>query len=200
MRRKDLIAVPVLEAALIFVIALAGWLARTPLILASLGPTAFEIIETPERRSARPYCILVGNLVAVLSAFAALWATRAWHAAPVSSAGVPLPRVYAAALAAMLTAFGTLLLRANQPAALSTTLLISLGVMQSLQDGAVIMGSVAIMCLLGEPVRQWRERKSTLVSDVVPQQHVRRDKGEVHDRDQSVHGEERGVHASHVAR
>lgn len=154
--RRDLIVAPPLEAALILIAALAGWLAHTPLIFASLGPTAFEMIETPDRPTARPYNIVVGNLIAVLAGFAALWLTHAWRVPIVSSSSVPLPRVWAAALAAMLTAFGTLLVRAIQPAALATTLLISLGFMQRWQDGAVIMIAVVAMTAIGEPIRYWR--------------------------------------------
>lgn len=156
MSRKDLLVAPLLEASLIFVIALAGWISHQPLVFASLGPTAFEMIEMPKRPSARPYSIIAGNLIAVLSAFAALEVTRAWWAPAVSPHGVPLLRVWAAVAATMLTVFGTLLARATQPAALSTTLLISLGIMQTWRDGAVIMSAVLLMTAIGEPVRRWR--------------------------------------------
>lgn len=156
MVRKELFIAPILEAALILVLALAGWISRTPLVFASLGPTAFEIIETPERPSARPYNILVGNAVALLASFIAVWLTHAWHAPSVSSLGVPLPRVWAGTLAAMLTVFGTLLIRATQPAALSTSLLVSLGVMQTIKDAAIILIAIALMIVIGEPIRRFR--------------------------------------------
>lgn len=159
MSRKDLLIAPTLEAALIFVIALAGWIAHQPLIFASLGPTAYELVETPERRSARPYNLIVGHLVAVVGAFLALALTHAWAGPAVSSSGVPLLRVWAAMLAAAFTVFGTLLLKATQPAALSTTLLVSLGVMQTGKDGAIIMIAVLLMTLIGEPVRRLRSKQ-----------------------------------------
>lgn len=149
---------PALESALILVLAFAGWISGTPLIFASLGPTAYELVETPERPSARPYNILVGHLIAVLAGFAALWLTNAWAVPSVSSHGVPFPRVWSAAIAALLTVFGTLLARANQSAALSTTMLIALGFMQTWQDGVVIMVAVLLMTAIGEPVRRWRRR------------------------------------------
>lgn len=158
MSRRDLFIAPPLEAALILVVALAGWISHEPLVFASLGPTAFEIIETSKRPSARPYNIIVGNLIAVLAAFAALFLTHAWVEPSVSSNGVPLLRVWAVMLAAMLTVFGTLLVRATQPAALSTTLLISAGIMQTWKDGAVIMAAVLLMTAIGDPVRRWRSK------------------------------------------
>lgn len=157
-RRKDLIAAPALEATLILILALAGYLSRQPLIFASLGPTAFELIETPNRSSARPYNVIAGHLIAVLAAFLALWITHAWQTPSVVANPVPLPRVLAATLAAMLTVFGTLLLRARQPAALSTTLLIATGVMQTFKDGALIMIAVVLMVIIGEPMRRLRAK------------------------------------------
>ena len=161
--RRDLFIAPLLEAALIGVMALAGYLCRSPLIFAALGPTAFEIIETPERPSARPKSILLANLLAVCAGFFALWITRAWFAPEVSAHGVPLQRVAAAMIATMLTVFGTLLLRVSQPAALSTTLLVSLGMMQTLREGGVILGAFCLMAGIGGPLRAWRERSVTLV-------------------------------------
>jgi hypothetical protein len=67
--------------------------------------------------------------------------------------------VEATVLSAALTVLGTLLARATQPAALSTTLLISLGTMQRWTDAAVIMAAVLLMTLVGEPLRHWREKQ-----------------------------------------
>jgi CBS-domain-containing membrane protein len=155
---KDLVLAPLLEAALLVVLGLASWASHQPLIFASLGPTAYELIETPERRSAKPYNIIMGNLIALLSAFAALWITGAWFVAPLSAGSVPLQRVWAAVLAALLTVFLTLLARATQPAALSTTLLVSLGILQKPREGAIIFISILLITALGEPIRRWRER------------------------------------------
>jgi CBS-domain-containing membrane protein len=160
MARKDLFLAPVLEAVLILIVAMVGCLSRTPFVFASLGPTAYEIVETSKRPSARPYNIIVGNLIAVLAGFAAVWLTGAWSMPRVSSHGVPLERVWAATIAALLTVLGTLLARATQPAALSTTLLIALGVMQTARDGIIIMLSVIVLTAVGEPLRRWRIRSA----------------------------------------
>lgn len=156
--KKDLLLAPVLEAALLVIVGGAGWFSHQPLLFTSLGPTAYELIETPHRRSAKPYSILVGHGIAIAAGFLAIYVTGAVHVASVSSAGVPSPRIWAAAVAALITVLGTLLLRASQPAALSTTLLISLGTMQKPIDAAVIAVAVLLMVLFGEPVRAWRVR------------------------------------------
>lgn len=158
MQKKDLVIAPVCEAALLVIVGGAGWFSHQPLLFTSLGPTAYELIETPHRRSARPYSILVGHATAIAAGFLAIYLTGAVHVAPVSSAGVLAPRIWAAAVAALITVFATLLLRASQPAALSTTLLVALGTMQKPIDAAVIAVAVVLMTLVGEPVRRFRLR------------------------------------------
>ena len=161
MLRKEFVVVPACEAALIFVVALAAWLTHRPLLFASLGPTAFELVETPERQTARPYNIIVGHLLGVISGFIALYATHAWTVPGASTGDVTMPRVAAAVLAALLTVCATMLARAGQPAAISTALLIALGIMQRWQDAFYIMAAVILLTLIGEPLRRWREKTTT---------------------------------------
>lgn len=156
MLRKDIVIAPVCEGLLILVMAVASWVSHNPFIFASLGPTAYELVETPERPTARPYNILVGHLIGVLAAFLALYLTGAAHAAAWSQNGIPLPRIWSATLAASLTVAVTLIVRATQPAAVATALLVSLGTMQVWRDGFFIMGAVLAITLLGEPIRRWR--------------------------------------------
>lgn len=168
MKRRDLIIAPAGEACLIAIAALCGWLMHRPLIFASLGPTAYELVETPERLSARPYNIFVGHLIAVLCGFLALYVTGAASEQSVSLHGVPQLRVWAAVMAVTLTVLATLIARATQPAALSTTLLVSLGMMQQLQDGVMIMSAVTLMIVVGEPLRRWRLKSTQRLSIVSP--------------------------------
>ena len=155
---RDLLIAPLGEAFLLLVAASIGWILHQPLVFASLGPTAYELVETPHRRSAQPYSVFVGHLVGVSAGFGALYIAGCWHALPVSTAGVPFHRIWAAVAAVGLTVFVNLLLHASQPAALSTALLVSLGIMQSPRDAAILMGGVVLMILLGEPIRLWRLR------------------------------------------
>lgn len=158
MSRRDLLIAPLCEAALLFVAAVIAWLTHRPLIFASLGPTAYELVETPERKSARPYNVVVGHLVAVLTGFLALWATNAWSSPGISEDTLGWRRIAAVVLASAVTVLVTLLIKAMQPAALATALLITLGLMQKWQDGFMIMGGVLLMLICGEPVRLWRLR------------------------------------------
>jgi hypothetical protein len=128
------------------------------MIFTSLGPTAFEMVETPDRKSAKPYNVLVGHSIGVAAGFAAMWLTGAWWAPPVSVGHIHITRVTAAVLACVLTVSGTMLARATQPAALSTTLLVALGRFQQPKDTAVIIAAITLMVVFGEPLRMWRDR------------------------------------------
>jgi hypothetical protein len=83
-RTSELIITPLCEAVLIFVAGIAAWVTRQPMIFTSLGPTAFEMVETPHRKSAKPYNVLVGHSIGVAAGFAAMWLTSAWCAARLS--------------------------------------------------------------------------------------------------------------------
>ena len=158
MRRWNLLIMPLCEAALILVVGVAAWLSGQPLLFASLGPTAYELVEAPERITARPYNIIIGHLIGVLSGFFALYVTHRFAAGSAVAGPFTLPRVLGAALAALLTVFGTLLLRATQPAAVSTSLLVELGSMAHLRDGVHIMIAILLITAIGEPLRWLREK------------------------------------------
>ena len=156
MKRKDLVVAPLCEAGLILIAGLAAYLLHKPLFFASLGPTAYELTETPHRPSAKPYNVIVGHFIGVVSGFAALALTHSWSFPAVSNYNISLARVWAAVIATLLTVFGTMLARATQPAALSTTLVVATGSMQKLEDGPIIMAAILLLTAIGEPLRRWR--------------------------------------------
>ena len=146
-----------------FAMAAIGWATRQPLIFASLGPTAYELVELPQMRSARAYNIVVGHLVGLGAGFLGLYLLNAWAAPNVLAAGiVSSQRLGAVVLAATLTTLGTLLLKASQPASLATTLLVSLGAMQTRRDALAIIAGILIITAIGEPLRRFRLRHTEL--------------------------------------
>lgn len=154
MKAKVLSLTPIGEGGLILIVGAIGWAAHMPLLFTSLGPTAYELVEKPTSPSAKTYNILVGHFVALGAGYLALWAFSAWNAPKVSSAGfVASPRLWAAILAVVITTFATLALKASQPAALATTLLVSLGRMQKAHDAIAIAIGVIILAILGIPIR-----------------------------------------------
>jgi len=157
LRKRDFLVAPAGEGALILVLAALSWIARWPFVFASLGPTAYEMVEQPGLKSARPYNVIAGHLVALGAGWIALLVFHARSSPSVSLAGSVVPaRLGAAVLAVLLTTFVTLALRASQPAALSTALLVSLGSMQTGRDAVAIVISVLILAAIGEPLRRWR--------------------------------------------
>jgi hypothetical protein len=68
----------------------------------------------------------------------------------------------ALAIAATLTTFVTLIMKAGQPAALATTLLVALGSMQTWRDALCIMAGGLIITAIGEPVRRFRLKHTQL--------------------------------------
>lgn len=157
LEKRDLLIAPCGEALLILVLAALGWVARWPFIFASLGPTAYEMIEQPRMKSARPYNVIAGHLAALGAGWIALLVFHARSSPSVSLAGFVAPaRLNAGVLAVLLTTFITLAIRASQPAALSTALLVSLGSMQTPRDAVAIVISVLILTAIGELLRRWR--------------------------------------------
>lgn len=146
---------PLAEGALVLALGGIGIGLKLPLLFTSLGPTAYEQIEKPETKSARPYNILVGHYVALASGMIGLFIFHAFHDPVSASAGyLTASRLFASVVACLLTAFSNLLLRAGQPAAFSTALLVTLGSYESPRDALTIVVAVFFLTVLGEPLRR----------------------------------------------
>ena len=65
-------------------------------------------------------------------------------------------RLWATVISAALTTLACLALKARQPAVLATTLLDSLGAMQTRRDTIAIIVGVLLVTAIGEPVRRLR--------------------------------------------
>lgn len=154
--RKDTFVAAAYEAGLLLLAAMLSYLLHEPLIFASLGPTIFEIVEMPKQPSARPYNVLVGHAVGILAGVVALGVTHAFAAPALSTHGIPPVRVLSVVIAGFLTVTGTLLLKATQPAALATSLLVALGLMQTWPAILSIVVSVSLIVAVGEPIRRSR--------------------------------------------
>jgi hypothetical protein len=159
MKTRQVVLPVIGEAGLVLAVGAIGWAAHMPLLFTSLGPTAYEIVEKPKAPSAKTYNIIVGHFVALGVGFFALWVLHAWNAPKVSASGfVAGPRLWAAVLAVAVTTLLTLLLKASQPAALATTLLVALGAMQRTHDAVAIIIGVLILAILGVPIRRQFEK------------------------------------------
>jgi hypothetical protein len=159
--RADLVWVTLGEGGLVLALSAIGWATNQPLIFASLGPTAYEMVELPQTRSARTYNVIVGHLIGLGAGFLAVYLLNAWAAPNVLATGTVSPqRLWAAVISAALTALVGLALKAGQSAALATTLLVSLGAMQTGRDAIAIIVGVLLMAAIGEPVRRLRLKRT----------------------------------------
>ncbi|HET6934282.1 MAG TPA: HPP family protein [Candidatus Angelobacter sp.] len=164
-RKTELIFVPLAEAGLLFAIGGIGVWLGLPLLFGSLGPTAYEQIEKPETKSARPYNVLAGHGIALACGFFALWVLGGFHEPLAASSGhLSATRLLAGVLACVLIALLSLLAKATQPAAFATGLLVTLGGYQSGRAALSIVIAVLLLTALGEPLRrkslQMREQKA----------------------------------------
>ena len=115
-RRADLLWATLGEGGLILVLGAIGWATKQPLIFASLGPTAYELVEQPQLKSARSYNIVVGHLIGMGAGFFAIYLFNAWTAPNVLSTGIiSTQRLWATTLAATLTTLFTLILKPANP-------------------------------------------------------------------------------------
>lgn len=154
-RKMELFLVPLTEAGLLLAIGGVGLALKLPLIFTSLGPTAYEQVEKPGYRSARPYNIIVGHVTALLCGFIALYFARGFNDPLPASAGyLTAARVLSSIIGCMLTALINLILYASQPAAFSTALLVTVGGYQSQRDAFTIVLAVVLLAAAGEPLRR----------------------------------------------
>jgi len=99
-------------------------------------------------------------VVGLGAGFPAPYLSNPWAAPNVLETGVlPLQRLWVTAIPAALTTIVWLVLKAGQPARLATTLLVSLGAMQTSRDAIAIIVGV-LVAAMGEPVRRLRLKRA----------------------------------------
>lgn len=133
-------------------IALLGGLAHftaAPLVFPSLGPTAFLIFHRPTAAAASPRNALAGHLIGVGCGLASLAVFGLLDAAHALEAGVTLSRAGAAGLSLGATAGLMVLVDRGHPPAGATTLIVSLGLMTSPTQIAVLVVGIVLLLALG---------------------------------------------------
>jgi hypothetical protein len=153
----DVVFAPLASAFSIVIAGLLGLAFHRPWLFASLGPTAFQLAEYPEQKSARAYNTIVGHFSGLAMGFAAVAMLNAWDAPKVlSTHDLTAVRVWASVVAMALTSGLIVLLRASHPPAGSTTLLVSLGSFSTWADVRVVVIGVVIVAAVGEMLRYIR--------------------------------------------
>lgn len=153
----------------IALMSLVALLTGQPFIFPSLGPTAFLLFYTPTAPAASPRNTVLGHLIGATAGYVSLALFGLLEAGPALSVGVSWGRVGAAALSLGLTAGLMVWLRVPHPPAGATTLIVSLGLITTIPELAVLMlGVVLLVCqgfainrLAGIAYPVWSPRPST---------------------------------------
>ena len=146
------------------ILAVLAHVAAAPLLFPSLGPTAFLHFYRPLAPASSPRSSLLGHLIGACAGWASLAVFGLLGEPNALLAGVTWPRVGAAALSLGATSGLMVLLRAPHPPAGATTLIVSLGLMATLGELAVLMAAVVLLVgqalainrLAGVPYPWWR--------------------------------------------
>ena len=128
---------------------LAAYLAKQPLLFPSLGPTALLFFERPMAATSSPRNALVGHAVAIGAGALALALFGLLDNPSILAEDVTPARVGAGALSVAMTGAVLLLLNASHPPTGATTLIVSLGFLQTPSGMAALMAGVVLLTVFG---------------------------------------------------
>lgn len=166
-RRGDALYAFVACLLALAVSGLIAYLSKQPLLFPSLGPTAFLFFEPPMAAVSSPRNTLIGHAVAILAGALSLAGFGLLDNPSVLAEDVSLARIGAGALSVALTAAVLILLRSSHPPTGATTLIVSLGFLQTSFEMAALMAGVVILTIAGwilnraagVPVPVWAARE-----------------------------------------
>jgi CBS-domain-containing membrane protein len=133
----------------IAIMAAAAVLTGQPFIFPSLGPTAFLLFYTPMAPAACPRNTICGHAIGAAAGYLSLVIFGLKDAAPALATSVTWPRVGAAALSLGLTSGVMVWLKVPHPPAGATTLIVSLGILRTPAQIAVLMLAVVLLVVQG---------------------------------------------------
>jgi H+/Cl- antiporter ClcA len=107
--------------------------------------------------------MFVGHFLGAGCGFLAVLAVQAQRTPAAASHQLAVARVWAAALAVVLTALTSLLLRASHPPAVATTLIVALGGFQpTVPEAAKLFSGIALFTIVCAGSRRLRRGRETL--------------------------------------
>jgi hypothetical protein len=131
-----------------------------PWLFAALGPTAVMIAHAPGHPTTRFQSVVLGHAIGAACGYLALLLCGVGGGSSLAQLGGPsTARVWASALAIVLTALVQPPLRAWHPPAAATALLITLGATRlSSRTALALLGGVLVVAILGEWLQRTRLR------------------------------------------
>jgi hypothetical protein len=157
----DTLWVPLASAALIVLVGAIGSYMRQPWLFASLAPTILMVAANPGHETTNFRAIVVGHIAAIACAYLALLMLNATGSATMlATRVVPLPRVWASAVALAMFAIVTPQLRAFHPPAAATALLVTLGAYRMAgKTPLALVGGVVVVAVAAEMLQRIRPRR-----------------------------------------
>ena len=147
---------------------LAAYLAKQPLLFPSLGPTALLFSERPMAAASSPRNALIGHAVALGAGALSLALFGLLDNPSILVEDASPARVGAGALSVALTGAALLILNASHPPTGATTLIVSLGFLQTPPEMVALMVGVVLLTAVGwllnraagMPVPVWAAREA----------------------------------------
>lgn len=122
-----------------------GLAAKQRWLFPSLGPTVMLAFTTPGDPSAQPRNAVIGRLVGIAAGAGCLAVFGLTDRPPAPVGGLTAGYVLAGALSVGLTTLVLVLLRSPHPPAGASTLIVSLGILTSAREIAVMVGTVLLV-------------------------------------------------------
>ena len=128
---------------------LAAYLAKQPLLFPSLGPTALLFFERPMAATSSPRNALIGHAVAILAGALSLALFGLLDNPSILVEDATPARIGAGALSLAPTGAVLLLLSASHPPTGATTLIVSLGFLQTPSEMGSLMAGILLLTAFG---------------------------------------------------
>jgi CBS-domain-containing membrane protein len=140
---------------LLAVVCVVAWATGEPFVFPSLGPTAFLLAKANRGTTVAPRRVIGGHAVGVVAGLVSYKLVD-----PGTALSTSLPAfstatfglATAAALSVSLTSLGMTATDTSHPPACATTLIVALGVLPTIQAGAVILIAVTVLLAVHELV------------------------------------------------
>ncbi len=129
----------------IALITFVTYLTDAPFVFPALGPTILMVFSHPMSSASAPRNIILGHLVGWLCGWGSLAVFGLLSNESILTTGATLPRVLAVGLSLALTSGILVLMNVEHPPAAATTLVISLGLMSSPVELAILMLAVLLV-------------------------------------------------------
>lgn len=151
-----LILPPLLLVIVIGFIALSSVWAQEAWLAPSIAAAAFTQLFTPTQTGAKPYTIVVGQLIGAAAGFAAVYLAHAMQVGKMmGDHDITYERAAAVAIAVLLTSVFQMAAEARSPAGGTTAVVIAIGAETATAAGALRLAvGIVLVAILGEIARR----------------------------------------------